>query len=214
MASDKMERSDYYLKPNKFIRDIAHGYVFLTDFELSLVDTVEFQRLKDVRQLTCQHVYPGVRHTRFEHSLGVMELTRQAIEALNHNGYISGKPFKGFNEQLRFNAVLAALLHDVGHCPFSHLGEREFDRDDAWIELYSDIEEKLSGSSLQLQLEPLEPRKKGDKPAPTGKKLREIRKKYPGSVHEQLSCCVILENLYDRLTQVEKDSRKTLSVDF
>lgn len=205
---------DYYLKPNKFIRDHAHEYVFLTDFELSLVDTVEFQRLKDVRQLTCQHVYPGARHTRFEHSLGVMELTRRAIDTLNRNGYISGKSFGGFEDELQFNAVLAGLLHDVGHCPFSHLGEREFDRDNVWTDLYCDIEEKLLGSSLQLQLEPLDIRKKENKPAPTGKKLEELRKKYPGAVHEQLSCCMILENLYDRLAQVKQDTEGKLSVDF
>lgn len=205
---------DYYLKSNKFIRDHAHEYVFLTDFELSLVDTVEFQRLKDVRQLTCQHVYPGAGHTRFEHSLGVMELTRQAIDTLNANGYISGKRFDRFDDELRFNAVLAGLLHDVGHCPFSHLGEREFDRDDVWEELYCDIEEKLPGSTLQLQLEPLGISEGEGRPAPKGKKLKELRKKYPGAVHEQLSCCVILENLYDRLAQVEQDTEGKLSVDF
>ena len=43
---------NYYLKPNKFIRDHAHEYVFLTDFEISLVDTIEFQRLKDVTVLS------------------------------------------------------------------------------------------------------------------------------------------------------------------
>lgn len=152
---------NYYLKPNKFIRDHAHEYVFLTDFEISLVDTIEFQRLKDVRQLTCQHVYPGARHTRFEHSLGVTELTRQAIDALNFNGYISGKQFRGIANQLKFNGTLAALLHDVGHCPFSHLGEQEFDRDDVWQRLYADIEEKLPGTDLQRQLTPLNIRERG-----------------------------------------------------
>lgn len=124
MGLGKNKSLDYYLKPKKFIRDHAHEYVFITDFELSLVDTIEFQRLKDVRQLTCQHVYPGARHTRFEHSLGVTELTRQAIDALNHNGYISGKPFGGLKNQLKFNGTLAALLYDVGNCPFSHWESR------------------------------------------------------------------------------------------
>ena len=78
-----MKRSkEYYLKPNKLIRDHAHEYVIFTDFELTIIDTIEFQRLKDVRQLTCQQVYPRARHTRFEHSLDVMELTRQAINSL------------------------------------------------------------------------------------------------------------------------------------
>ncbi len=214
MGLGKSESLDYYLKPKKFIRDHAHGYVFITDFELSLVDTIEFQRLKDVRQLTCQHVYPGARHTRFEHSLGVTELTRQAIDALNHNGYISDKPFERIEDQLKFNGTLAALLHDVGHCPFSHLGEREFDRDTVWRELYEDIVELLPGTSLQTQLEPLDIREKEEKPAFTEKDLKKMRKKYPGAIHEQLSCCIILENLHDCLAQVEKSTKGKISVDF
>ena len=214
MSLEISEGLDYYLKPKKFIRDHAHGYVFITDFELSLIDTIEFQRLKDIRQLTCQHVYPGARHTRFEHSLGVTELTRQAIDALNHNGYISGKPFEHIEDQLQFNGTLAALLHDVGHCPFSHLGEREFDRDTVWEELYGDIVKVLSGSSLQKQLEPLDIREKVGKPAFTERELKKIRKKYPGAIHEQLSCCIILENLYKRLNQVEERTEGKLTVDF
>lgn len=214
MGSEKSKSLDYYLKPNKFIRDHAHEYVFITDFELSLVDTIEFQRLKDVRQLTCQHVYPGARHTRFEHSLGVVELTRQAIDALNLNGYISGKPFEHIDDQLKFNGTLAALLHDVGHCPFSHLGEREFDQDDVWQNLYADIEEKLLGTSLQQQIKPLDIREGEGRPAPSEKALKQMRKKYPGAIHEQLSCCIILENLYDSLAQVEENSRNLIYVDF
>lgn len=63
-----MLSKSYYLTPVKFIRDIVHGYVNVTKFELKLIDTIHFQRLKDVRQLTCDQVYPSARHTRFEHS--------------------------------------------------------------------------------------------------------------------------------------------------
>lgn len=214
MGSGENKSLDYYLKPNKFIRDHAHEYVFITDFELSLVDTIEFQRLKDVRQLTCQHVYPGARHTRFEHSLGVTELMRRAIDALNFNGYISNRPFESIDNQLKFNGTLAALLHDVGHCPFSHPGEREFDRDDVWQKLYTDIEERLPGTSIQQQLKPLDIRESEGKQSLTEKELKKLRQKYPGAIHEQLSCCVILENLYDRLAQVKSDSEQQIYVDF
>lgn len=47
----------YYFEPKKMIRDLVHGYVNLTEFELKLIDTASFQRLKDIRQLTCQEVY-------------------------------------------------------------------------------------------------------------------------------------------------------------
>jgi HD superfamily phosphohydrolase len=79
-------------KKNKILRDLIHGYINLTDIDLLIIDTPYFQRLKDVRQLTAQHVYPAARHTRFEHSLGVMELTRQAIKHINANGFLSGIP--------------------------------------------------------------------------------------------------------------------------
>lgn len=78
----------YYMDGSKFIRDLVHGYVYLTKFDLTLIDTPEFQRLKDIRQLTCQNVYPSARHTRFEHSLGVLELTRRALTSLNQNGIL------------------------------------------------------------------------------------------------------------------------------
>jgi len=72
----------------KIIRDLVHDYFNLTSFELELIDTIPFQRLKDIRQLTCQHVYPNARHTRFEHSLGVLELTKRIIRYINKNGFI------------------------------------------------------------------------------------------------------------------------------
>ena len=119
----------YYLEPFKNIRDLIHGYINLTQFELKIIDTVSFQRLKDIRQLTCQEVYPAARHTRFEHSLGVLQLTKNALQALNNNGYLNSvdKRNRLLSDSLIFNVQLAALLHDVGHCPFSHLGEGEFD---------------------------------------------------------------------------------------
>lgn len=188
----------FYLDTDKFVRDLVHGYVYLTKFELKLIDTIEFQRLKDIRQLTCQHVYPAAKHTRFEHSLGVLELTRQAIKNLNRNGIITTKEKELFCDNLRFNAELAALLHDVGHCPFSHLGEIEFDKNEVWERLNDEVQTKLSGSALAENFEELTKNK--------GKK--------PGAVHEQLSCVMILAKFYDELVQVQKDTENKLGVDF
>ena len=152
----------YYLKPVKIIRDAVHGYVNLTKFDLKLIDTVPFQRLGDVRQLTCQHVYPGARHTRFEHSLGVLELMRSAIKYLNRNGILGEEKKKEesnkkdekdesagekgkllIDESLEFNASVAALLHDVGHCPFSHMGETQFERKKVEKALRDALEEHI-----------------------------------------------------------------------
>ena len=135
MSFDEMNKS------RKILRDLIHGYINLTDIDILIIDTPHFQRLKDIRQMTAQHVYPAAQHTRFEHSLGVMELTRQAIKHINANGFLSGRPermneymdkTKGniVDDDLEFNTSLAALLHDVGHCPFSHLGEMQLEEED------------------------------------------------------------------------------------
>ena len=174
----------YYLEPAKFIRDLVHKYINLTKFEIELIDTPQFQRLKDVRQLTCQHVYPAARHTRFEHSLGVMELTKQAIKHLNKNKFLGGQNVYGnqiINENLAFNASIAALLHDVGHCPFSHLGEIQVDKDNVRERLSNHIMSKLSNSELSNEFS-----------VSSGKNI--------GSLHEQLSCIVIFEKFYGMLT--------------
>ena len=130
----KNEHNDFFA-PVKILKDLVHGYINLTGFELKVIDTVHFQRLKDIRQLTCQHVYPSARHTRFEHSLGVMELTKNAIRYLNENGFIEcidikKKKSRLIDDSLLFNVSMAALLHDVGHCIFSHMGETLYDYDE------------------------------------------------------------------------------------
>ena len=101
----------YYFESVKIIRDLIHGYINLSQFELQLIDTIQFQRLKDIRQLTCQQVYPSARHTRFEHSLGVLELTKKAIKYLNKNGMLEKKHNNDnliIDCNLQFNAFIAA----------------------------------------------------------------------------------------------------------
>lgn len=141
-------KDNSFFTPVKILRDLVHGYINLTEFELKVINTIYFQRLKDIRQLTCQHVYPSARHTRFEHSLGVMELTKNAIRYLNENGfieYIDEKKQKNhlINDSLFFNVSMAALLHDVGHCVFSHMGEKLYDYDEVRDELISAIKDTL-----------------------------------------------------------------------
>lgn len=180
-------KKSYYFKQVKFIRDLAHDYINVTKFQLELIDTVPFQRLKDIRQLTCQQVYPCARHTRFEHSLGVMELTRRAINNLNKNNFFASEKgkqnIKPISENNQFNVEIAALLHDVGHCPFSHLGEIEFNKTNVWESFKKAVENKLPHTSLFLEI--------------------SNKKKPAGAVHEQLSCIMILEKYYDQLTNLE-----------
>lgn len=185
-VSDKYSK-DYYFFSYKFVRDMSLGYVYLTKFDLEIIDTVYFQRLKDIRQLTCRQVYPSAIHTRFEHSLGVMELTRRVMKSINTNGFISKRSNNIiFDEQIQFNAAIAALLHDVGHCPMSHLGESEFNQDEIQVELFNCItdDETLKESKLSLEI--------GNNP-----------KNLKGAAHEQNSCIVILKKFSKIFSDVE-----------
>lgn len=111
---------------DKVIRDLVHGYISLDIFFQKLVDNEHFQRLRYIRQMTCQYVYPSANHTRFEHSLGVYYLSRRYFEAIKRqiidSGDIDDKSF----DNMFFNLSIAALLHDVGHAPLSHLGEKYY----------------------------------------------------------------------------------------
>ena len=98
------------------IKDPVHGYVYITEAEKQIIDSFPVQRLRRLRQLAgAEYVYPAANHTRFEHSVGVMHLAGLMAE----NPYLS----KNFNEEEYQLIRIAALLHDVGHGPFSHIFE-------------------------------------------------------------------------------------------
>jgi hypothetical protein len=96
----------------KIIKDPVHGYVEVEDFALALLDSLALQRLRYIKQLGFSYlVYPGANHTRFEHSLGTMFLADVASHRF------------GLSESEHTLVVAAALLHDIGHGPFSHASE-------------------------------------------------------------------------------------------
>lgn len=97
----------------KTIRDPIHGDIELSELELALIDSEPMQRLRRIKQLSfCSLVYPGANHSRFEHSLGTMHLAGRMARKLS------------LDEEL---IRLAALLHDVGHLPYSHSLEDVFE---------------------------------------------------------------------------------------
>ncbi len=112
----------------EYLRDPVHGFIALNETERRVVDTQAFQRLRRVRQLAFTNiVYHGAEHSRFGHALGVMHFAGQVFDALAAR---VGTPLDGplgdgpegvaRNRQL---VRLGALLHDVGHPPFSHASE-------------------------------------------------------------------------------------------
>lgn len=89
------------------IRDPIHGYIEIQPSIEKLLDTKLVQRLRDVKQLGWTNLaYPGANHTRFEHSLGTY--------------YLAGRLASGLDPQERAEIEVAALLHDIGHGPYSH----------------------------------------------------------------------------------------------
>jgi HD superfamily phosphohydrolase len=99
------------------ITDPVHKYIRFSQVEKQLIDSPAFQRLRRIRQLAGAHlVYPSAQHSRFEHSLGAMHIAGLAGETLLGKGYID-------HAEVVQDLRLAALLHDIGHGPFSHLFE-------------------------------------------------------------------------------------------
>jgi len=98
------------------IKDPVHGYVYITEAEKNIIDSYPVQRLRRLRQLAgAEYVYPSANHTRFEHSVGAMYLAGRMTENPNLSQLL--------NEEEAQKIRIAALLHDVGHGPFSHIFE-------------------------------------------------------------------------------------------
>jgi len=96
------------------IRDPVHGYIGITELERRVIQTSVFQRLRRIKQLATSHlIYPGATHTRFEHSLGTLHVADRICQRLERQGCME--------ESTRQIVRLAALVHDIGHGPFSHV---------------------------------------------------------------------------------------------
>ena len=94
------------------VRDPIHDYIDLTPLEVRLVDTPAYQRLRWIRQLGPTNlVYPGANHTRHEHCMGTCHVVGRIADSIGLDSH---------DKQL---ASVAGLLHDLGHSPFSHLGD-------------------------------------------------------------------------------------------
>ncbi len=112
---------------SKRVRDPVHGLIVFDAnrpvdmLAWRLIDTPEFQRLRRIRQLgVSEFTFPGAVHSRFSHSIGVFHTARMLVEVVKREMHRNGQ---GFDSQMADVALIAALLHDLGHGPFSHTFE-------------------------------------------------------------------------------------------
>ena len=108
------------IKPERELRDPIHGFIPIYEHELKIIQDPVFQRLRRIKQLSFGYfVYHGAEHSRFGHSLGVMHLVDRSISKIIQTNKKYGSNIKIDDDDIKL-ARLAALLHDVGHYPFSH----------------------------------------------------------------------------------------------
>ena len=101
----------------KKIYDTIHGFIPISKNIQKIIDTPEFQRLRDLKQLgATNYVFPSATHTRFEHSIAVSYLGKTMIENIKNN-----QPKLNISQRDIELIEIAGLIHDIGHGPFSHL---------------------------------------------------------------------------------------------
>jgi len=122
-------------------RDPIYQFIHVNDYEQRLIETKPFQRLRYIHQLGLSYlIYPGATHTRFEHSLGTMEIGSKLFDILcsKNNIFLKQKTgdgnkgiFEDEKEIKKYRQIfrIACLLHDIGHHPFSHASESIWDQD-------------------------------------------------------------------------------------
>ncbi|WP_168413117.1 protein kinase domain-containing protein [Bacillus salacetis] len=115
------------IRDNNQLRDPIHGYINFSDEEKLVINHPVFQRLRRIKQLSTTYLtYPGATHDRFAHSMGVMHVgTKIFDEVIRKNSNSLEWDNEEVNKQ-RQMLRLASLLHDIGHAPFSHVGDGLF----------------------------------------------------------------------------------------
>lgn len=119
----------------KTIHDPIWGSTEYSEWEVQLIDSPLIQRLRNISQVGLAVLtYPAARHSRFEHTLGVAAATKRLVDRINVNceNFV-------INPNIKNKLVLAAIMHDVGHCFYSHLSESIYGNLEDFAELLKDV---------------------------------------------------------------------------
>ena len=141
----------YRTNKRKIINDPVYGFINIPgDFIFDLIEHPWFQRLRNIRQLgLTSFVYPGANHSRFQHCLGALHLMDMAIQTLRNKG-------TEISRSEEEAALIAILLHDSGHGPFSHALEKSIingiSHEDISLLLMQKLNEEFDGK-LDLAIE-------------------------------------------------------------
>lgn len=137
----------------KQIKDPIYGYIKIPkEYMDNIIDTPNFQRLRRVIQTSYTPLYSSAVHNRFVHSLGVYYLGQKAAATLKKELVKSNIVKEKSLENIVRTFILACLLHDVGHAPFSHTGEDFYLQDNKYDEINKLLLAEVGGSSLKKDL--------------------------------------------------------------
>lgn len=186
----------------KSIKDAIHGYIRLEEPFWKIIDTAEFQRLKWIEQTSYRVLYPSARHDRFIHSIGVYHLGQKAIQGFLNN--CDDKDAK-IVKKYKYSFLLACLLHDIGHAPFSHTCENLFC-----------YKEKISSKDAKINKELLaeiEPYLDDSVYAVFKKDYFSLIKDNPPAPHEVMSSIITCRKFGDYKKFFESENINSLDLD-
>jgi len=147
-------------RKQKIFKDPVYGYISVPcEFVDTFIDTSVFQRLRRIVQTSYSPLYPTALHNRFVHSLGVYHLGSLAFESIENSlrEATTGKTISDFLVDDYKKLFLAAcLLHDVGHAPFSHIGEKFYE---AIPGKGSFVDQFWEAASIDVKYRLMDPRK-------------------------------------------------------
>lgn len=155
---------------SKTMHDSIHGFINLSYFAVKVIDTSQFQRLRYIKQLgTCSYVFPNAVHTRFEHSIGTYNVASECLNTIISNtepesidNYLSNiselqnyysrrydKKIHLLDDYVCELIKIAALCHDIGHGPFSHVFDDYFVKSTNKKDVYGASHEERSGILIE-----------------------------------------------------------------